>query len=251
MKELMNVQGVSCYEENGTAYLRLEDVARGLGFTQVKNGTEYVRWETVTKYLDEIGFPNKLGKEIGVQTSAHDGYIPENIFYRLAMKAKNETAEKFQALVADEIIPSIRKHGAYMTQDTIDKILSDPDTIIQLATQLKEERQKRTMLEAKAQEDAPKVEFFDAVADSKTAIPMGEVAKILDRNIGRNKLFAILRKKKILMGNNVPYQRFVDEGYFRVIETKYTKPNGDVCINVKTLVLQKGVDYIRKVLRKK
>lgn len=251
MKELMNVQGVSCYEENGTAYLRLEDVARGLGFTQVKNGTEYVRWETVTKYLDEIGFPNKLGKEIGVQTSAHDGYIPENIFYRLAMKAKNETAEKFQALVADEIIPSIRKHGAYMTQNTIDKILSDPDTIIQLATQLKEERQKRAMLEAKAQEDAPKVEFFDAVADSKTAIPMGEVAKILDRNIGRNKLFAILRKKKILMGSNIPYQTYIDAGYFHVVEAKYTKPNGDVCINVKTLVLQKGVDYIRKVLRKK
>lgn len=246
MKELMNVQGVSCYEENGTAYLRLEDVARGLGFTQTqtKNGIEYtsIRWETVNRYLEDIGFPNKLGKE---------SYIPENIFYRLAMKAKNETAEKFQALVADEIIPSIRKHGAYMTQDTIDKILSDPDTIIQLATQLKEERQKRTMLEAKAQRDAPKVEFFDAVADSKTAIPMGEVAKILDRNIGRNKLFAILRKKKILMGSNIPYQTYIDAGYFRVIETKYTKPNGDVCINVKTLVLQKGVDYIRKVLRDK
>lgn len=242
MKELMNVQGVSCYEENGTAYLRLEDVARGLGFVDASKNGEYVRWARVDSYLHELGFAT---------SGERPEYIPENIFYRLAMKAKNETAEKFQALVADEIIPSIRKHGAYMTQDTIDKILSDPDTIIQLATQLKEERQKRAMLEAKAQEDAPKVEFFDAVADSKTAIPMGEVAKILDRNIGRNKLFAILRKKKILMGNNVPYQRFVDEGYFRVIETKYTKPNGDMCINVKTLVLQKGVDYIRKVLREK
>lgn len=242
MKELMNVQGVSCYEENGTAYLRLEDVARGLGFTRTAaSGNEVVRWERVEGYLQEIGVP----------TCGHDGYITENIFYRLAMKAKNETAEKFQALVADEIIPSIRKHGAYMTQDTIDKILSDPDTIIQLATQLKEERQKRAMLEAKAQEDAPKVEFFDAVADSKTAIPMGEVAKILDSNIGRNKLFAILRRKKILMGSNIPYQTYIDAGYFRVVEAKYTKPNGDVCINVKTLVLQKGVDYIRKVLRDK
>lgn len=114
MKELMNVQGVSCYEENGTAYLRLEDVARGLGFTQTqtKNGIEYtsIRWETINRYLEDIGFPNKLGKE---------SYIPENIFYRLAMKAKNETAEKFQALVADEIIPSIRKHGAYMTKAEI------------------------------------------------------------------------------------------------------------------------------------
>ena len=103
------ISGVSCYEQNGTAYLRLEDVARGLGFTQTqkKNGVEYtsIRWETINRYLEEIGFPNKLGK---------DSYIPENIFYRLAMKAKNETAEKFQALVADEIIPSIRKTGSYM-----------------------------------------------------------------------------------------------------------------------------------------
>lgn len=94
------ISGVSCYERDGTAYLRLEDVARGLGFTQTqnKNGVEYtsIRWETINRYLEEIGFPNKLGK---------DSYIPENIFYRLAMKAKNETAEKFQALVADEIIP--------------------------------------------------------------------------------------------------------------------------------------------------
>lgn len=102
------ISGVSCYEQDGTAYLRLEDVARGLGFTQTQNkgGVEYtsIRWERIEQYLAEIGFPHKWGK---------DDFIPENIFYRLAMKAKNETAEKFQALVADEIIPSIRKTGSY------------------------------------------------------------------------------------------------------------------------------------------
>lgn len=102
MNEIMNIGGVDCYEKDGTAYLKLETVARGLGFTQEKNNVEYVRWETVNGYLEELGFPNKLGKA---------DFIPENIFYRLAMKAKNETAEKFQALVADEIIPSIRKTG--------------------------------------------------------------------------------------------------------------------------------------------
>lgn len=106
---ILNIKGVDCYYgENGTAYLKLEAVARGLGFTQTqnKNGVEYtsIRWETVNRYLEDIGFPNKLGK---------DDFIPENIFYRLAMKAKNETAEKFQALVADEIIPTIRKQGYY------------------------------------------------------------------------------------------------------------------------------------------
>lgn len=108
MNEIMNIKGIECYEKDGTVYLKLETVARGLGFTQTqnKNGVEYtsIRWETVGRYLEEFGFPNKLGKET---------FIPENIFYRLAMKAKNETAEKFQALVADEIIPSIRKTGSY------------------------------------------------------------------------------------------------------------------------------------------
>ena len=103
--QIVNIDGIECYEKDGTAYLKLQAVARGLGFTQEKNGVEYIRWETVLKYVREIGFPNKLGK---------DDFIPENIFYRLAMKAKNEAAERFQAKVADEIIPSIRKHGGYI-----------------------------------------------------------------------------------------------------------------------------------------
>ena len=98
------ISGVLCYERDGTAYLKLEDVARGLGFTDVKNGIEYVRWPRVDKYLADLGFAT---------CGERPDYIPENIFYRLAMKAKNETAEKFQALVADEIIPSIRKTGSY------------------------------------------------------------------------------------------------------------------------------------------
>ena len=108
MNEIMNIGGVDCYEKDGTAYLKLETVARGLGFTTTQNvgGTEYVnvRWKRVEEYLEEIGFATS-GKR--------PDFIPENIFYRLAMKAKNEAAEKFQALVADEIIPSIRKTGAY------------------------------------------------------------------------------------------------------------------------------------------
>lgn len=127
MNEIMNVNGIECYEKDGTAYLKLETVAKGLGFTQVqtKNGKEYasIRWETINRYLADIGFPNKLGK---------DDFIPENIFYRLAMKAKNETAEKFQALVADEVIPSIRKHGVYATDNVIDRILNNPDFMIMM-----------------------------------------------------------------------------------------------------------------------
>lgn len=101
------ISGVSCYERDGTAYLRLEDVARGLGFTTVAtSGNEIVRWARVRKYLEDFGIATSCDGHL-------PDYIPENIFYRLAMKAKNETAEKFQALVADEIIPSIRKTGSY------------------------------------------------------------------------------------------------------------------------------------------
>lgn len=99
------IQGIPCYEKDGVAYLNLETVARGLGFTRVAaSGNEVVLWSRVEGYLENLG----------MHTCVHDGYIPENIFYRLAMKAKNETAEKFQALIADEVIPAIRKTGGYI-----------------------------------------------------------------------------------------------------------------------------------------
>lgn len=128
------ISGVSCYEQDGTAYLRLEDVAHGLGFTQTKNGIEYVRWETIDKYLRDLGFSQQVGK---------DSYIPENVFYRLAMKAKNETAEKFQALVADEIIPSIRKTGSY----TVPKLSKEMQALFLLDQRTVQQDARLTALE--------------------------------------------------------------------------------------------------------
>lgn len=104
MNEIITIQGIPCYEKDGIAYLNLESVARGLGFTQEKNGVEYVKWERVQSYLADLGFSPQVGK---------DAFIPENVFYRLAMKAKNEIAERFQAKIADDVIPTIRKTGSY------------------------------------------------------------------------------------------------------------------------------------------
>lgn len=98
------ISGVYCYEENSVAYIRLEDAARGLGFVDNKNGAEYVRWARVDKYLSDFGFAT---------SGERPEFIPENVFYRFAMKANNPVAEKFQALVADEIIPTLRKTGRY------------------------------------------------------------------------------------------------------------------------------------------
>lgn len=97
-------------------------------------------------------------------------------------------------------------------------------------------------------EQKPKVDFFEAITGSKDTIDMGSVAKVLNKKIGRNKLFDFLRENKILMSNNVSYQKFCDCEYFRVIETKYNKPDGSTHIGLKTLVYQKGVNYINKLL---
>lgn len=129
----------------------------------------------------------------------------------------------------------------------VEKQWNSPERII--ARGLIESQKMIENLNQQLVEMKPKAEFFDAVADSKTAIPMADVAKVLNyRNFGRNNLFEFLRNKKILMNNNQPYQKYVDCGYFRVIEQKYTKPNGDTAINIKTLVYQKGVNYIKKLL---
>jgi len=95
---------------------------------------------------------------------------------------------------------------------------------------------------------APKAEFYDQVTGSRDAISMNEAAKVLNMGIGRNKLFKFLRDIKVLQGNNMPYQEYIDRGYFRVIESKFTKPNGDISINFKTVVYQSGLDFMRKRL---
>lgn len=110
--------------------------------------------------------------------------------------------------------------------------------------------EQRLKLEAKAREDAPKVEFFESVAESKDAVEMKAVSSTLNYvAVGRNKLFAILREQKVLLSNNIPYQKYIDAGYFRTIETK-KNCGTEVRIFIKTLVYQKGLDYIRKLLNK-
>ena len=177
MNEIMNISGVECYEKGGIAYLKLEAVARGLGFTQEKNGVEYVKWERVNSYLSELGFSPLLGK---------DDFIPENVFYRLAMKAKNEAAEAFQAKIADEVIPSIRKYGMYASETAVEKMLADPDTAIQLLQQIKEERGKRKALEVAnsaltvdKQIMQPKADYFDELVDRNLLTNFRETAKQL------------------------------------------------------------------------
>ena len=182
MNEIMNINGIECYEENGTAYLKLETVARGLGFSQEKNGIEYVRWETVTKYLEELRFPNKLGKERFSPEVEKDSFIPENIFYRLAMKAKNEVAERFQALVADEIIPSIRKNGGY-------RIPTDPMSALKLMFEVQQtDNQRINDLEGRVSnlaENAPLTPSEYGYLNNLIASRVKEVKQVHQMNLNK------------------------------------------------------------------
>lgn len=125
-----------------------------------------------------------------------------------------------------------------------------PQTFAEALRLAADQQEQLELQQKQLDEQKPKVEFFDAVAESKTAIEMKAVANTLHfKSIGRNKLFAILREKKILMGNNMPYQKYVDCGYFRTVEQKFSTPDGEVRVSIKTIVYQKGVDFIRKTLK--
>lgn len=257
--QIENISGVDCYEKDGTAYLKLEAVARGLGFSRIAaSGNEVVRWETVRKYLEELGVPASWhGDSPQVGKDGLPDFIPENIFYRLAMKAKNETAERFQAKVADEIIPSIRKHGAYMTSDTLEKALYSPDFLIQLATKLKEEKERNAALLEDVNRMRPKEIFADAVSVSDSAILIGELAKMLKQNgvnIGQNRLFDWMRDKEYLIRRkgtdyNMPTQKSMELGLFEIKERTINNPDGSIRITKTVLVSGKGQQhFINKFL---
>lgn len=177
--------------------------------------------------------------------------INESGLYSLVMGSKLPSAKKFKRWVTAEVLPAIRKHGAYMTSETIEKVLSDPDTIIKIATQLKEEQAKRMLLEVKVEEQKPKVLFADAVATSKTSILVGEMAKILKQNgidIGQNRLFTWLRENGYLIRRsgtdfNMPTQYSMDLGLFEIKETVVHKPDGSSKINKTPKITGKGSIY--------
>ena len=166
--------------------------------------------------------------------------INESGLYSLILSSKLPEAKKFKHWVTSEVLPQIRKTGGYVA----------PRTYAEALRAYADEVEQRERLERERQELLPKAEFFDAVTDSKTAISIGKTAKVLDAGIGQNKLFAFLRDNNILKSDNTPYQRYIDMGYFRVVEQKY-EVNGEIRISIKTLVFQKGIDFIRRLLNKR
>lgn len=229
---------IRVYKDN-TIEFDAEQAAIGLGLTKIVKGNLYVRWERVNEYmkLSTSGQPLKRGD-----------FITEPQFYKLSIKANNQVAERFQDWVTDEVLPSIRKNGAYLTNQKAYDITHNKgalaDLLLQAGTQLKEAQ--ATIAEMK-----PKALFADSVSMSHTSILVGDLAKLLKQNgvsIGANRLFTWLRENGYLIRQkgtsyNMPTQKSMELGLFGIKETSITHSDGRVSISKTPKVTGKGQTY--------
>lgn len=186
--------------------------------------------------------------------------IPESDVYRLVFRSKLPEAEKFENWVTSEVLPSIRKYGGYLTPEKIEEALLNPDTLIQLATNLKEERSKRLAAEEKVTAMVPKALFADAVAASHTSILIGELSKLISQNgvkIGQNRLFEWLRGNGYLIKRkgtdfNMPTQYSMELRLFEIKERTINNADGSIRTTKTPKVTGKGQQYfINKFLNEK
>lgn len=177
--------------------------------------------------------------------------INESGLYSLILSSKLPNAKKFKHWVTAEVLPTIRKHGAYLTTETLEEVMNDPDAWIRVLTELKNERSQKEKLQIEVTESKPKVIFADAVAVSDTTILIGELAKLLKGNgidIGQNRLFERLRQEGYLIKRkgtdyNAPTQMAMELGLFKVKETVIQHSDGHTSISKTTKVTGKGQQY--------
>lgn len=236
---LITIENVRGYVENDKVFLHIEDVARGLGFTRVANsGNEVVRWDRVNKYLNEISCP-----QVGT-----DNFIPENIFYKLCMKANNEVARKFQDKVCDEILPSIRKNGGYIVsseEDDDEDIMARALLVAQKTIEKKNNKIKE--LEVKVEEDKPKVEYYDKVLDSVSTFTTTQIAKEVGLSaMGLNLLLQTLGVQFKQSGQWLLKSKYQDKEYtsVRTHEVRGTTQHS-------TVWTEKGREFVIKLVSNK
>jgi len=217
-----------------------------------KDVTGILGYQNASKALaDHVDDEDKLNNVSLSSLGQRGGWlINESGLYSLILSSKLPTAKKFKHWVTSEILPAIRKHGAYMTPETIEKTLNDPDFIIGLATKLKEEQERSRELAADNLRMKPKEIFADAVSVSEDAILIGALAKILKGNgvdIGQKRLFKWMRDEGYLIKSgrdvNAPTQRSMNLGLFKVKERTINNPDGSTRLTRTTLVTGKGQLY--------
>lgn len=230
---------------NDNPYFVGKDIAKALRYSDVNHAI-----------LDHVYEDDRVNSKTQGQNNPEFGQrgtwlINESGMYSLIFSSKLPSANKFKHWITSEVIPSIRKHGAYMTEQTIEKVLTSPDFIIQLATQLKNEQEARKLAEKTIEEQKPLVEFAKHVTESSDTVDVGEFAKIVKNekiDIGRNRLFEWLRANDYLMSNNVPYQKYVNNNFFKVIKTTKETAYGTKVFS-KTLITGKGQVMLVEKLR--
>lgn len=216
---------------NGEPWFVGKDVAEALGYAKARNAiSNYVSEDDALKQ----GVIDDLGR------NQNTIVINESGLYSLIFGSKLPSAKKFKRWVTSEVLPSIRKYGSYSAD--IPKTL--PECLIAYANEIKAHEETKKMLEI-AQ---PKADFYDTVVSTESLLSMGDTAKLINKKgVGRNNLYKILKARKILMADNIPYQQYIERGYFKVVESYYMAGDNKV-ITKTTYVKQKGVDYIRKLL---
>lgn len=234
---------------NNEPYFVGKDVAEVLGYAKPQNAIlTHVDGDDALKQ----GITDNLGR------TQQTILINESGLYSLILSSKLPNAKKFKHWVTAEVLPSIRKHGAYMTGETIQRALESPDFLIELATKLKTEQEQRKRLEEENNKMKPKALFAESVQASHTTILIGELAKILRGNgvnIGAKRLFEWMRKQGYLINRkgsdwNMPTQRAMDLGLFKIKETVVTHASGNTTINKTTKVTGKGQVYFVNKLTK-
>lgn len=233
-------------EVNGEPVFCLADVCSALGITNHRN----VRARLDDDDVRQMDATDNLGRK--QQTT----FVTESGMYDVVLRSDAPTAKPFRKWVTSEVLPTIRKHGGYLTPQKVEEALLDPDVLIQLATNLKEERAKRIEAENTVKQQQPKVLFADAVATSERSCLVAELAKILQQNgvnIGQNRLFGWLRDNGYLCSKgeyyNQPTQRAMELGLFEVKKTAINKPDGSVLVSCTTKITGKGqVYFVNKFL---
>lgn len=244
-----------------------KDVAEALGFKNSRDAilthvdkedrrvVQKSEITTLENYIPKDVFPvNFVNTDIPNRGLA---VINESGLYALIFGSKLESAKRFKHWVTSEVLPSIRKHGAYMTEQTLEQALTSPDFLIQLATKLKDEQEKNKALTEANNRMRPKEIFADAVMTSEHSILIGELAKLIAQNgyaIGQKRLFAWMREHGYLLKQgdsyNLPAQRYVEAGLFEIKESSISNPDGSVRLTRTTKVTGKGqVYFINKFLK--
>lgn len=226
---------------NDEPYFNLNDVCRVLDINNPSQAKTRLNRDGVIS--------NEVIDNIGRKQQAN--FINESNLYKLIFQSRKPEAERFADWVTSEVLPTIRKHGAYMTETVIERTLTDPDYLIQLATTLKEEKQKRLEAEETIKRNRPKVLFSDSCEVAENSILIGEFAKRLKQNglpnMGQNRLFATLRNQGYLCKNgerrNQPTQKSMEQGLFETKVRVINNPDGSTRTTTTTKMTGKGQIY--------